>query len=176
MDAIRNSAQGLASRYPRTVAAFESMEHGPEALRAVVDLERRWVELNTTGPTESPFVHVPHETDLPPCAPEDCYDVVIAGGGLGLVAGAALAARGLRVLVFDRDRVGAAHREWNISERELVPLMRSGLFTEEEITSAVSTRYSRGVIAFDARGTGVPYCPLELHGVLDVALDAQALL
>ena len=36
---------------------------------------------------------------------------------------AALARRGLQVLVFDRDRVGAAHREWNISRRELAALV-----------------------------------------------------
>jgi lycopene cyclase CruA len=101
---------------------------------------------------------------------------VIAGGGLGLLAGAALASRGLRVLVFDRDRVGAAHREWNISERELGSLVSWGLFTEDELRGTVTSRYARGVISFDPQGTGVPACPLEMRGVLDLALDAQKVL
>src|SRR5207249_8143850 len=104
----------------------------------------------------------PNAGSLPTCPPQDTYDVVIAGGGLGLLAGVALAARGLKVLVFDRDRVGAAHREWNISEREAQALVRSGLFTDEELASAVAARYSRGKISFGARGTGLPYCPLTL--------------
>lgn len=165
----------LQGRYPRTVAAFQRMPHGESALRAVADLERRWRELPSAG-HPSPFAFVPHTRALPRCATENRFDVVIAGGGLGLIAGAALATRGLRVLVFDRDRVGSAHREWNISERELRALSTWGLFTWDELQSAVATRYSRGVISFDPTDTGVPACPLELNGVLDMALDAQSVL
>src|SRR6185436_11536749 len=111
---------------------------GEAALRAVADLERRWVRLNAAPPPEDPLVYAPDAGSLPPCRPEDTYEVVIAGGGLGLLAGAPLAARGLRVLVFDRDRVGAAHREWNISERELAAFVRSGLFTDEQLGRAVA--------------------------------------
>src|SRR4051812_28298278 len=45
------------------------------------------------------------------------FDAVIAGGGLSLLLAPLLAARGLRVAVFDRATVGAAHREWNGGER-----------------------------------------------------------
>ena len=51
-------------------------------------------------------------------------------GGLGLLHAAVMATRyGYRVLVFDRDEVGCAHREWNISDPELEALVRLGLFT-----------------------------------------------
>jgi lycopene cyclase CruA len=166
----------LASRYPNTVAAFASMEDGERALKAVTQLERRWVALNSGEEKPHPFRYVKHEADLPRCASQDHYDVVIAGGGLGLVAGAALARRGLKVLVFDRDRVGAAHREWNISQRELAALERWGIFSHEELSGTVAARYRQGLISFDATGTGVPACPLNLDGVLDVALDAQSVL
>ena len=166
----------LAGRYPRTVAAFSQMANGEAALGSVVALERRWVELNSGDTPASPFRYVPTVADLPECAPENHFDVVIAGGSLGLVAGVALARRGLKVLVFDRGRVGAAHREWNISERELSVLSRWGIFTPSDLASTVATRYGQGVISFDAAGTGVPACPLYLEGVLDVALDAQAVL
>jgi lycopene cyclase CruA len=166
----------LASRYPNTVAAFASMEDGERALRAVTQLERRWVALNSGEEKPQPFHYVKDESGLPRCSSQDCYDVVIAGGGLGLVAGAALARRGLKVLVFDRDRVGVAHREWNISQRELAALERWGIFSREELSGTVAARYCRGLISFDATGTGVPACPLHLDGVLDVALDAQSVL
>jgi lycopene cyclase CruA len=152
------------------------MDHGEQALRAVAALEERWRDLNSGACSPSPFRLVSTGAQLPKCHPNDEYDVVIAGGGLGLVAGAALALRGLRVLVFDRDRVGAAHREWNISESELGALDRWGIFRREDLRTAVAARYRKGIISFDAEGTGVPACPLELNGVLDVALDAQAVL
>ena len=53
-------------------------------------------------------------------------------------------------------------------------LRRWGIFTDEELSSTIATRYKRGLIAFHAKGTGVPYCPLTTIGVLDVALDAQS--
>ncbi len=166
----------LKSRYPKTVAAFSQMKDGERALRAVLDLERRWVALNSrAGPVE-PFRHVQTAGDLPLCRPENSFDVVIAGGSLGLVLGAALAKRGLRVMLFDKGKVGEAHREWNISERELGALSRWGIFTPEEIGRTIATRYNRGVVSFDATGTGVEACPLTLTGVLDTALDAQAVL
>ncbi|MEO6456748.1 MAG: hypothetical protein ABIO92_00520 [Chloroflexia bacterium] len=166
----------MRGRYPHTVAAFESMPNGERALQAVTNLQDQWVRLNSNRPVESPFSHVPTVHSLPSCRPENRFDIVIAGGGLGLIAGVALARRGLRVLVFDRDRVGAAHREWNISERELKSLSQWGLFTHDEIEQTIAAHYSRGVISFDARGTGVEACPLQLEGVLDVALDAQSVL
>ncbi len=166
----------LSSRYPLTVAAFSSMEDGESALRAVRELERKWIGMNSGADKPEPFRYVARPADLPVSPPENRYDVIIAGGGLGLVAGAALAQRGLRVMVFDRERVGAAHREWNISQRELDALVRWGIFTQEELAATVTNRYEHGLISFDAEGTGVPACPLSLDGVLDVALDAQAVL
>lgn len=146
-------------------------------MRSVADLERRWTSLHTSRRDWTcPLNYVYAAASLPNCFPENNYDVVIAGGGLGLIAGAVLAARGLCVMVFDRDRVGAAHREWNISERELASLVNWGIFTRQELSDTIATRYDRGVISFDATGTGVPACPLQLSGVLDVALDAQSVL
>lgn len=166
----------LLGRYPRTVEAFSQMPDGERALGAVLALERKWIAHNSGDVIPEPFVYVRSAGALPVTPPENCFDVIIAGGGLGLVAGAALACRGLRVMVFDREQVGAAHREWNISERELGSLKRWDIFPDEEIARTIAARYERGLIAFHPEDTGVDSCPLTTHGVLDVALDAQAVL
>jgi lycopene cyclase CruA len=152
------------------------MPHGEQALRAVRDLERQWIERNSSAERTEPFVYHDSAADLPPAGRGNRFDVVIAGGGLGLIAGAALARRGLRVLVFDRNEVGAAHREWNISRRELTTLEKWGIFSPGEIEETIAAHYDLGMISFDPANTGVPACPLRLNGVLDVALDAQAVL
>ena len=120
----------LALRYPKTVEAFSAMPDGDRALQAVVALEKKWIALNSGAERPQPFAYVATPASLPPYSPDNSFDVIIAGGSLGLIAGVALARRGLRVMLFDRDRVGAAHREWNISERELSSLQRWGIFTQ----------------------------------------------
>src|SRR2546421_25105 len=111
------------------------MPDGEQALQATIELERSWISLNGGEERPEPFSYVANVSGLPLTTPIDSYEAVIAGGGLGLVAGVALARRGLRVMVFDRDRVGAAHREWNISAHELASLALWGIFSHDEIAS-----------------------------------------
>ena len=98
------------------------------------------------------------------------FDVVIAGGGLSLLIAPLLAARGLRVAVVDRARIGATHREWNASGPELQRLVEGGLFTTEEVAELVVARYSRGVCRWYGGGS------YPVTGVLDHAVDAGGLL
>ena len=98
------------------------------------------------------------------------YDVVLAGGGLSLLLAPLLADRGLSVAVFDRARVGFAHREWNAGERELRALVETGLFTREAIDALVVARYARGICRWHGGGS------YPVTGVLDHAFDAGALL
>jgi lycopene cyclase CruA len=150
------------------------MPEGERALRAVVGLEQRWRQV--TAGTPPPQVIVAEPGTLPSVAAADTYDVVVAGGGLGLLAGLALARFGWRVLVFDRDTVGAAHREWNISRRELAVPVADGLFTWDELDRCAAATYRYGVLDFASPGPDSPPDPLVLRGILDTALDAQALL
>lgn len=96
------------------------------------------------------------------------WDVVFAGGGLSILVAAALAKRGARVLVVDRARAGAAHREWNASETELRPLLDRGLV--DALDDVRVATYDHGFCQFHG---GEPY---PVRGVLDVAVDAGALL
>lgn len=105
-------------------------------------------------------------------AREDTFDtdVVFAGGGLSLLVAAILARCGARVTIVDRARVGAAHREWNASRRELDVLVAHGLVTSRELASLVVARYTSGTCRW-AGGGDYP-----VHDVLDHAVDAGALL
>jgi lycopene cyclase CruA len=97
-------------------------------------------------------------------------DVVVAGGGLSLLVAAELARLGLSVLVIERSRAGVAHREWNASDRELLPLIDAGIVTPRELEELIVGRYREGVCAFHG-GT-----PRRVRGVLDRAVDAGPLL
>ncbi|MBA3944698.1 MAG: hypothetical protein H0X37_09080 [Herpetosiphonaceae bacterium] len=161
----------LERTYPQTVAAFRAMEALP-SLSAIARLDRRW-QNNERGGAPAQLHQVVKA--LPPM--EAQYDLIYAGGGLGLLHAAVMAGRyGYRVLLFDRDEVGCAHREWNISDAELEELVRLGLFTRSELEAVIMRRYRDGVVRFDATGTGVAPAELHLPEVLNVGLDAGGLL
>ena len=97
-------------------------------------------------------------------------DVVVAGGGLSLLVAAELARLGASVVVVERSRAGVAHREWNASDEELVPLVASGIVTASELQELVVGRYREGICAFHGGA------PRRVRGVLDRAVDAGPLL
>ncbi len=160
--------QDLQRRYPLTTHHFLQMPHGPESLAHVQSLDRRWASL-IRG--EQPPAHV-HHGGLP--ATDADFDVVVAGGSLGLLTALALARRGWRVMVFDQRVAGSAHREWNISEAEARVLVTSGLFSEADLNGVAMRHYRTGLVRF-AAGEAATH-ELWLDDVLDVAIDAGALL
>lgn len=97
-------------------------------------------------------------------------DVVFLGGGLSLLVAAEVARLGRRVVVLERARAGAAHREWNASWPELAPLVTAGIVSQPELEELVLARYERGVCRFHGSA------PSIVRGVLDHAVDAGALL
>lgn len=97
-------------------------------------------------------------------------DVVFLGGGLSLLVAAEVARLGRRVVVLERARAGAVHREWNASERELAPLVTTGIVTAAELSELVIARYETGICRFHGSA------PNRVRGVLDRAVDASALL
>jgi lycopene cyclase CruA len=166
-------ADELRPRYPRTVAAFEAMG-ALDHLARVWRLERGWQAIAAAQPP-APIYRSAPANDASQAHPD--YDLIYAGAGLGLLHAALMAQRyGYRVLVFDRGEVGCAHREWNISRAELARLVATGLLTWDELQPITMAEYRAGVVRFHAEGSSVPLHPLYLHGVLDVALDAGALL
>jgi lycopene cyclase CruA len=184
-----------AERYPRTMAAFVEMR-ALDHLDRILHLDAVWNDLRRpptpqramygcssvsaplapgghggTGPTrtdiysQSKIQNLKYKID---------FDLIYAGGGLGLIHAAVMARYGGRVLLFDRGEVGCAHREWNISRAELAQLVAVGFCTWDELTSTIIAEYERGVVRFHAsHGQATE---LWMRDVLNVALDANALL
>jgi lycopene cyclase CruA len=131
---------------------------GDEALERIAHLERSWGRRVALAPLAPP------DTSRPDA------DVIFLGGGLWLTLAPYLARKGLRVAVLERGRAGVGHREWNISGPELEALVRSGLFTRDEVDSLVIARYRHGVCRWHEGGSW------PVTGVLDHAVDGEAYL
>ncbi|NJM05273.1 hypothetical protein HC891_02105 [Candidatus Gracilibacteria bacterium] len=165
-------ADELAMRFPQTVTHFRAMD-ALDHLERVVRLERGWQRILAGAYDETCHtVDAALNNKLPQ------YDLIYAGGGLGLLHAALMAQRyGRRILLFDRSEVGCAHREWNISRRELSALVELGLVNWQDLDTVIMREYRDGVVRFyNSPQSDVAARDLWLPEVLNVALDANALL
>ncbi|HYP54457.1 MAG TPA: hypothetical protein VEQ42_12990 [Pyrinomonadaceae bacterium] len=164
--------------YPQTVASLGSLADREAWLRRVWELDERWRrafdEATSASAAEEVVVR-----GAPPARlqAEGAFDVIYAGGVLGLLHAGVMACRyQKRVLVFDAHAVGRTHRDWNISDEELREFERAGLFAKDEIEGAVVNRYRAGFVKFHDAKSRIKAEPLWMQGVLDVALEADKLL
>jgi lycopene cyclase CruA len=160
----------IARCYPLAAQALLGLPEGAAALSHVAALDRRWRAAVAGELPRGALVRAAE----PPTAQQH-FDVIFAGGGLSLFGATLLAQAGYRVLVFDARRVGASHRMWNISEPELRTLVRLGFCGWEELAPAILRRYRRSVVRVHPTARA-PQRELDLDGVLDLAIDSEALL
>ncbi|MGB8508997.1 MAG: hypothetical protein WCD76_11490, partial [Pyrinomonadaceae bacterium] len=66
--------------------------------------------------------------------------------------------------------------EWYLSDEEWREFERVGIFTKEELAGALVNRYRAGFVKFHDAASRVKAGPLWLNGVLDVSVNAEALL
>jgi lycopene cyclase CruA len=174
----------LTEHYPRTVAAFAEMG-ALDHLERIQRLDATWDAIRNNpladgrpSPASANAVYL--QTNIQDRVPWRCeskrdFDLIYAGGGLGLIHAAVIARRyGYRVLLFDRGEVGCAHREWNISRAELARLVAAGFCDWAELADVIMAEYERGVVRFHAANGDAH--ELSMRDVLNVALDAGALL
>ena len=76
------------------------------------------------------------------------WDVVISGGTLGILIGAALQQRGWRVALIERGILRGRDQEWNISRQELEVFLELNLLSQEELDRAIATEYNPARISF----------------------------
>ncbi|WP_416667270.1 FAD-dependent oxidoreductase [Egbenema bharatensis] len=98
------------------------------------------------------------------------WDVIICGGTLGIMLGAALAQQGWRVAVIERGTLRGRDQEWNISRHELQTLVELDLLTPSELEQAIATEYNPARIGFHK---GVE---LWVEDVLNIGVDPVFLL
>ncbi|WP_293068948.1 MULTISPECIES: hypothetical protein [unclassified Moorena] len=75
-------------------------------------------------------------------------DVVICGGTLGILIGAALQQRGWRVAVVERGVLRGRDQEWNISRQELEVFLELDLLSTAELENAIASEYNPARISF----------------------------
>jgi lycopene cyclase CruP len=113
-------------------------------LQSLRQADRLWQRMQDST-HQAPPVWV---TESMICLPEVEWDVVVGGGTLGIVIGAALQRLGWRVLVVERGILRGRDQEWNISRSELRVLVALELLTEEELEATIASEYNPGRIAF----------------------------
>ena len=98
------------------------------------------------------------------------WDVVVCGGTLGILLGAALAQRGWRVALLERGTLRGRDQEWNISRHELQVFVELALLTEAELQQAIATEYNPARIAF------LNSPDVWVRDVLNIGVDPVSLL
>ena len=165
-------------RYPQTVANFGALGNREEWLRRIWELDARWQGAARGGSA----LEEAREVIVRGAAPaklnvEAEFEIIYAGGALGLLHAAVMAARyGRRVLLMNAGAATGTPRQWNVSDEELREFERAGLFTKEELEAAIVNRYRAGFVKFHDAASRVKTPPLWVNGVLDVALAGDELM
>ena len=98
------------------------------------------------------------------------WDVVICGGTLGILIGAALQRRGWRVALIERGILRGREQEWNISRKELEVFLQLELLSEAQLEQAIATEYNPARISF------FPGPDFWIRDVLNIGIDPVFLL
>lgn len=98
------------------------------------------------------------------------WDIVICGGTLGILIGAALQTRGYRVALIERGILRGRDQEWNISRKELEVFLELDLLLEAELEKAIATQYN------PARITFLNSPEIWVRDVLNIGIDPVFLL
>ena len=161
--------------FPQTVENLAHLPNRESWLVRIWEIEQRWNKFRENPDLTDEVIF--YDNARSNLEIDDEFEIIYAGGTLGLLHAAVMAVKyNRRVLVFDAHAVGKTHRDWNISDEELQEFIRAGLFTEEEIETAVSNRYKTGFVKFYDANSTIKTPPLFMDNVLDVALEADKLL
>ncbi len=135
-------------------------------------IDQAW-EAVKTGKALSQAPTFVRETDVPlPSAPE--YDVIVAGGTLGIFMATALQRKGFRVCVVERGPLKGRTQEWNISRKEMAELVAEGVLSEEDVEAAIGIDFNPIRVGFVGEG-GEPYT-LWTKDILHLGVSPSLLL
>ncbi|MBC7797407.1 MAG: hypothetical protein H7Z37_11080 [Pyrinomonadaceae bacterium] len=162
-------------KFPATVANLGALPDREMWLKRIWELDERWRQFQSNQSLTDEVLF----DEKPPqgLSVEAEFDIIYAGGTLGLLHAATMAKTfNRKVLVFDAHVVGKTHRDWNISDDELQEFVRAGLFTKDELEKSIVNRYKTGFVKFHDANSRIKTPPLFMDKVLDVAIEADILL
>ncbi len=172
----KNSSPDLSDfrkRYPLTVAGFASIANREQWLRRIWESDREWLTNSERRSDRECVVRTAPPSSL---RVDGEFEVIYAGGVLGLLHGAVLSATyHRRVLIFD-EQIGIAGRVLNLSKETLSDLESSGLFTRAELDAVIMNRYRTGFVKFHDAASRIKAPPLEMNELFDASVDADRLL
>ncbi|MFN6249669.1 NAD(P)/FAD-dependent oxidoreductase, partial [Microcystis sp.] len=115
----------------------------PQSLQQLRASDRAWQALRLENPLIPTVINQSQES-----LGDTDFDLVIAGGTLGIFIGAALQTRGWRVALLERGILRGREQEWNISRLELSSFLELDLLTEAELNQAIATEYNPARVGF----------------------------
>lgn len=162
----------IKEAYPFVYRHFSSLMDGESHLRRIREIDHYWEAFSQR---DVPVV-VLDGSELPAhVVPSGDFDIMYAGGTLGLLHAAVMASLYQRsIMVIDSHVPGRSTRDWNISRGELDTFSRIGLLTKEEVDACIVCRYKTGWAEFFVENGRQRR--LYLDNVLDCAVDADMLL
>lgn len=124
------------------------LAHLPETLKALQALDDRWSQIRSQDNLEIPQVVTETATPLLTAL---TYDVIVAGGTLGLPIALTLARQGYKVAILERGILKGRAQEWNISRDELRCLVELELLTQAQLDQAIVSEFNPIRIKFGDR-------------------------
>ena len=112
---------------------------GATTYEALLRLDDAWAKLRA-GTLPPPRDVVFDEPDAPPETPE--YDLVVAGGNIGILLATALVLKGLRVAVLEAGPLRGRNQDWNASRKEVMELVEAGVLSLEEVPEVIGIEFN----------------------------------
>jgi len=103
-------------------------------------IDRAW-EAVKTGRASGEAPTFVRETDVP-LSTSPKFDVIVAGGTLGIFMATALQRKGFRVCVVERGPLRGRTQEWNISRKEMMELVEEGVLSKEDVEDAIGIDFN----------------------------------
>ncbi|KMZ69016.1 hypothetical protein ZOSMA_223G00130 [Zostera marina] len=133
---------------------------GAYSYSALKRLDQLWSTLcDTTSPVKKEPKDVvlsypgsSSSQEFPPSGVKCEFEVLVCGGTLGIFLATALASKGVRVGIVERNLLKGRDQEWNISRKELMELVHAGVITEEDIEHATVSEFNPNRCGFEEKG------------------------
>lgn len=112
---------------------------GATTYDALLRLDEAWAKLRA-GELPPPRTVVFEEPDAPFETPE--YDLVVAGGNIGILLATALVLKGLKVAVLEAGPLRGRNQDWNASRKEVMELVEAGVLSLEDAQEIIGIEFN----------------------------------